>query len=145
VLVSDVMHAGGVEAIDRNETLVHAAEALRAHGISSLAVIEDGRLVGIVTERDIVAKVADGSDAGTTTAAQAMTDAPVTVEPATELRAAAQIMAERGIRHLPVVEGSDLVGMLSVRDLLGWAMGQIDGTPDLWPDLMVAIATEWPH
>ena len=145
MLVSDVMHGGGVQTIDKGAAAAHAAGELRARRISSLAVTDGGHLVGILTERDIVGLVADARDAGTTNVGELMTGEPVTVAPTTDVRDAARIMAEHGIRHLPVVDGEDLVGMLSVRDLFAWTMAQMGDTPELWPDLMAAIAVEWPH
>jgi CBS domain-containing protein len=81
-------------------------------------VYEHHRLVGIVTERDMIAALAEGADPATATVADYMTDQPVTVAPDDDLEVAARRMAELGVRHLPVVDGHQLVGVLSVRDLL---------------------------
>jgi CBS domain-containing protein len=144
MLVSDVMH-GDVQTIPRDESFARAAALLRERHVSSLVVIEDRRPSGILTERDVVNVVAEGLDPRATMVAERMTGDPVTAGPSMDLREAAQIMASRGIRHLPVVDGDALVGIVSIRDLLSWATDQLVTTPDLWPDLMAAIATEWPH
>jgi CBS domain-containing protein len=144
MLVGDVMHEG-THVISPRDSFAQAAEALRERRISSLVVSDDGTPAGIVTERDVVGVVADGMDPAITRIGERMTGGPVTVERDTDLREVARIMALRGIRHLPVVDGGMLVGMVSMRDLVSWACTQIEVTPDLWPDLMAAIATEWPH
>ncbi len=144
MLVSDVMH-GNVQTIARDESFARAAALLRERHVSSLVVTEERRPTGILTERDLVNVVADGLDPRSTKVAERMTGDPVTARPAMDIREAARIMAARGIRHLPVVDGDALVGIVSIRDLLSWATDQMVATPDLWPDLMAAIATEWPH
>jgi CBS domain-containing protein len=101
-----------------DETLLDAAGRMNCYQIGALPVYEQHRLVGIVTERDIVAALAEGADPSTTMVAEYMTDRPVTVAPDDDLAVAAQRMAELGVRHLPVVDGHQLVGVLSIRDLL---------------------------
>ncbi len=142
--VGEVMH-DGVVVIEPRETFAAAAATLRARRISSLVVSEGGRPAGIVTERDVVSVVADGLDPGATPIAERMSGEPVTVARDVDVRDAARVMAARGIRHLPVVEDGELVGMISMRDLVSWASREAESNPDLWPDLMEAIATEWPH
>lgn len=101
-----------------DETLMDAAGRMNCYQVGALPVYEQHRLVGIVTERDIVAALAEGADPGTATVADYMTDRPVTVAPDDDLAVAARRMAELGVRHLPVVDGHRLVGVLSMRDLL---------------------------
>jgi CBS domain-containing protein len=100
------------------ETLVTAAMRMRRYDVSALPVYRGRRLVGIVTERDIVSAVADGTDPANAWVADYMTDRPTTADPNEDVRAAARRMAELGVRHLPVVDGGHLVGVLSMRDLL---------------------------
>ena len=142
--VSEVMH-DGVEVIAPGATFAAAASTLRDRRISSLVVSEGGRPEGIVTERDIVSVIADGLDPGATSIGERMAGEPLTVDRGADIREAARLMAERGIRHLPVVDGGELVGMISMRDLVTWASRESGASPDMWPDLMEAIATEWPH
>jgi CBS domain-containing protein len=100
------------------ETLLDAAARMRRYEVSALPVYRRHRLVGIVTERDVVAAIADGADPAATRVADYMTDRPVTVRPDEDVEVAARRMAELGVRHLPVVDGDQLVGVLSMRDLL---------------------------
>jgi CBS domain-containing protein len=97
---------------------VDAAGRMHFYQIGALPVYEQHRLVGIVTERDLVAALAEGADPATTILAEYMTEGPVTAAPNDDLAVAARRMAELGVRHLPVVDGYHLVGMLSMRDLL---------------------------
>lgn len=101
-----------------DDTLLAGAERMHWYQIGALSVYEQHRLVGIVTERDIVAALAEGADPKTTRVADYMTELPVTVSPDEDVTVAASRMAELGVRHLPVVDGHQLVGMLSMRDLL---------------------------
>ncbi len=99
------------------ETMLGAATRMRRYEVSALPVYRRHRLVGIITERDVVAAIADGADPATTKVADYMTDRPVTVRPDEDLEVAARRMATLGVRHLPVVDGGRLVGVLSMRDL----------------------------
>jgi len=101
-----------------DETLVDVAGRMHYYQIGALPVYQQHRLVGIVTERDLVAALAEGADPATTIVAEYMTDRPVTVAPGDDVTVAARRMAELGVRHLPVVDGHQLVGMLSMRDVM---------------------------
>ena len=103
---------------DPGEDLAVAASRMEFHEIGALAVYERGRLAGIITERDILRAVGDGRNPELTPVAAYMVEDPVTVSPDTEASEAAATMVSLGVRHLPVVGGGELVGMLSARDLL---------------------------
>lgn len=99
------------------EPLVTLARRMRAHGVSALPVYDDDRMVGIISERDVVAAVAGGI-ASTAVAEVCMTPDPVTAAPEEDCSDVALRMLELGVRHLPVVENGRVVGMVSARDLL---------------------------
>jgi CBS domain-containing protein len=101
-----------------DDTLVDATGQMNCHQIGALPVYEERRLIGIVTERDLTAALAEGADPATTRVVEYMTEQPVTVAPDDDLEVAARRMVELGVRHLPVVDGNRLVGVLSMRDLL---------------------------
>lgn len=101
------------------DSLKSAAARMWAQQTGSLLVMEGETLSGIVTERDIMKAVARGRDLETTPISEAMTADVLTVRPETSLNEAARSMAARWIRHLPVVDGDRVVGIISQRDLVG--------------------------
>jgi CBS domain-containing protein len=108
-----------VMAIAPSCPIADVAQAMRQLGVGSLPVVQDGRLAGIITDRDIVLRVvADGLDPSMETAADHMTPGPiVAAAPDWELERAAEVMARAQIRRLPVLEGGRLVGYLALADL----------------------------
>lgn len=100
------------------ESLMDVAGRMQYQEVGSLAVMEHGRLVGIITERDLTRALADGVDIAETRVEGYMTREPVTVSPETDAADVARTMLDLGVRHLPVMEEGRLVGMVSARDLL---------------------------
>lgn len=100
--------------------LAEAASTMLDNEIGSVLVVEDGRLSGLVTTTDFVRLVADGETTGAPVEV-AMTTDIVTADPQDTIREAADTLTERGIHHLPVVDGSaGLVGMLTTSDLASY-------------------------
>jgi CBS domain-containing protein len=112
---------GSATVIGSEATLADAAEALVEASVGSLGVIVDRELVGIITERDLVRAIAQGADPETDTVADWMADAPDTFSPDVEVEAAARWLLEVGYRHMPVMENGELLGIVSIRDIL-WAI-----------------------
>jgi CBS domain-containing protein len=137
--VKDIMHPD-VKTATPDETYADVAALLHEHAISSVVVMNGDRLAGIVTERDLVNLVADGGDPKTTKVADRMTTEVDTVDPKTDIADAAEHMARLRIRHLPVVEGQGLVGIISIRDLTNWAVNELTSGHEL-PDLERSNAT----
>ena len=100
------------------ECLADAAVRMRDHGVGSLPVVTADQMVGILTERDLMWAMADGAPANVTAVATYMSAAPVVAAPDLDVVAAARLMVRHDVRHLPVVLGTRLVGMVSARDLL---------------------------
>jgi CBS domain-containing protein len=102
-------------------TTVHeAAQLMRLRKVGAVMVIEDGRLVGIFTERDALFRVvADDRDAQHTQLSEVMTRSPQTLHPDKSFADALHIMHQCGFRHVPVVEDGHPIGMISARDALG--------------------------
>src|SRR5918992_3922284 len=134
MLVGDIMHSD-VKTASTEDSFADVAKTMRTNGISSVVVLEGKKLAGIVTERDIVNLVAAGGDPHTTTVAHGMTRRDlVTVSPRTELTEATELMVSRNIRHLPVVDGDDVVGIVSIRDMTRWATEELSAGHEL-PDI----------
>ena len=131
--VRDIMHTD-VKTTEPTDTFDRVAHVLRENGISSVVVVENGELAGIVTERDLVNLVADGGDPKTTTVADRMSRDLDTVDPKTDIAEAADHMARLKIRHLPVLQDGDLAGIISIRDLTNWAVRELTSGHEL-PDL----------
>jgi len=102
-----------------SDTLRSAAERMWRQQTGSLLITDDGRLTGILTERDVLRAVALGADLTRSTVDEAMTAEVFTVPPDMPLHEAAREMATRWIRHLPVVENGKLLGVVSMRDVTG--------------------------
>jgi CBS domain-containing protein len=99
-------------------TAIDAARLMRDLDVGAIPVLQDGSLVGLVTDRDLVVRVlAEGADPGRVALRDIATPAPITVSPDMRLSEARDLMAELQVRRLPVVKGDRLVGMLSLGDV----------------------------
>ena len=116
--VRDVMTQAMVTE-SRDDSLRSAAERMWRQQTGSLIIAEDGQMAGIITERDVLRAVALGADPDKTSVDDAMTVEVYTVLPDMQLQDAAREMAARWIRHLPVVEDGQLLGVVSMRDVTG--------------------------
>ncbi len=113
---------GSAEVIGEEATLGDAADAMIDAGTGSLAVIAGRALVGIITERDIVRALAhEGDDVDEELVKDWMTPDPQTFTPDIDVDEAAAFLLEEGYRHMPVMDGDELLGVVSIRDLL-WAV-----------------------
>lgn len=105
--------------VEPQASLAHVARLMRAGDGDAVAVMNAERLLGIITERDIVSAIADGIDPGRTTADVLMSSDPVTVSGDEDVSVVAVRMTTLGIRHLPVLDDTaTLVGIVSARDLV---------------------------
>lgn len=101
-------------------TVCEAARMMRQRRVGAMVVVEEGRLVGVFTERDALFRVvAEGRDATATPLSAVMTANPTTVGPDDSFTHALELMHEGKFRHVPVVENGRPVGMVSSRDALG--------------------------
>jgi CBS domain-containing protein len=99
--------------VEPDATLGRVATLMKQEDCGSIPVVEGGRLVGIITDRDIVVRgIAAGADPKTERVAKVMSSNPVTVGPDDDVMDAERKMADRQIRRLPVVEGGKLVGII---------------------------------
>lgn len=127
------------------ETTVREASAIMAsRGISAVMISEDGRLAGIFTERDLVRRVvAADRDPAKTPLSDVMTPQPDTLHPSDTAANALQRMRARGFRHLPVLDGDSIVGMVSIRDLFAVVLEEVED--DLRQRDMLLFDTGYGH
>jgi CBS domain-containing protein len=100
-------------------TVFEALQLLAEYSVGALMVMEGGKLVGVVSERDYTRKVAlQGRSSKDTKVSEIMTRDVLVVSPQTRTRQCMALMSEKKIRHLPVVEGDTVMGMISIRDIM---------------------------
>ncbi len=119
------MQIGGVMRVrlvtaTPDETAADAIRKMLEVSVGSVVVCEGTVPVGIFTERDVLKLAGQGANFGTTILRDAMTPNPLTISSEDGILEAAQLMGARRLRHLPVVEGGNLVGIVSIRDVLGF-------------------------
>lgn len=102
-----------------DDTVFQALQLLAEYEVGALMVIDQGRLVGVLSERDYTRKIAlQGRSSKDTLVKDIMTRDVLYVRPNTGTRECMALMSEKKIRHLPVLDGSTVVGMISIRDIL---------------------------
>lgn len=112
----DLMNTNVVTA-EPDYAVAEAAAAMVAAGVGSAVVLQGSFLAGILTERDVLRAAASGENLYMSTVAEWMTEDPKALGPDASPEEAAQIMLLNGFRHLPVVEGREVRGVVSLRDL----------------------------
>ncbi len=106
-------------SVDADAPVLQAIQIMADRGVGALPVLRGGELVGVVSERDYARKVVLlNRSSGETFVWQIMTSPVITVPPTETVRRCMEIMTERRIRHLPVIEDGDMVGMISIGDLV---------------------------
>ena len=137
--VRDVM-TPGVVSVRPDSSLVEAAQLMRAQDVGDVAVTVDGRLVGIVTDRDLVVRaIADGVDPLAVSCQSVCTADPVTVAPDDEVTTATTLMRVHAVRRLPVVQGTRPLGFVSLGDIAR------EQDPDsVLADISRAAPDHWP-
>ncbi len=108
-----------VYSVDAARTVLEAARYMMEHNVGAVPVLREGALAGIVSERDIMNRVvAVGRTPGTTVVSEVMTANPRAVSIDESIEECLFIMREFGFRHLPIVDGRELKGLVSLRDIL---------------------------
>ena len=112
-----------------DETVFAALQLLSDYEAGALMVMDGGRLVGVFSERDYTRKVALlGRNSKETTVAEIMTANVISVGPRTGTRTCMALMSEKKIRHLPVLDGTMVMGMISIRDLMDDIIAEHEAT-----------------
>jgi CBS domain-containing protein len=112
-----------VLTVEPSDTIGEAAQKMVEAGVSSVVVSDYGRLIGILTERDLTRAVAGRTHSSEARVREWMTPEPITVTESTPAEEAAALMFDRGFRHLPVVDDERTIGIVSIRDLARWSVG----------------------
>lgn len=127
--IAAILQSKGSEVLTvTGDTPVREAVALLAERkIGAVPVVEGGRVVGIMSERDVIYGLkSDGAAMLDWTVGRIMTAPAITVTPGSEIMSALSLMTRRRIRHLPVVEGEALLGVVSIGDLVKFRMDKIE-------------------
>lgn len=120
---------GELVTVTGSTTVLDASTLMVGRGIGGVMVLEDERLLGIFTERDVLRRVvAVQRDPATTLVRDVMTSPVITVQPETSLEECQATMSERRIRHLPVCAGTKLVGLVSAGDVLAFEVAERQAT-----------------
>ncbi|SPF37920.1 putative signal-transduction protein with CBS domains [Candidatus Sulfotelmatobacter kueseliae] len=123
----DLVKDRRVYSIDAGRTVLEAARFMMEHNVGALPVLRGGELIGILSERDIMNRVvAVGRTPGTTAVSEVMTANPRAVSADESIEECLFIMREFGFRHLPIVEGRELKGLVSLRDVLMHQAAEIE-------------------
>ena len=115
----------GVLTVAPEDTLGEVASKMVERGVGSVVVGDFGRIIGVLTERDIMRAVAARTHSSDARVREWMTADPVTASGDMDVEEAARTMMEHGFRHLPVVEGDRAIGIVSIRDVAAW---QLEGS-----------------
>ncbi|HPW85341.1 MAG TPA: CBS domain-containing protein [Rhodoferax sp.] len=112
-------HGGTIWSLHPQETVFDALKTLSDKDVGALMVMDEGRLVGVFSERDYTRKIALAGKASRDTRVEdIMTSTVLTVSPKTSTDDCMALMSQKKIRHLPVVDGEVVLGMISIRDLM---------------------------
>ena len=121
--LADIMHSD-VYAAGPDTPVAEVAKSMVKRRLGSVLVQRGDVLVGIFTERDVLRAAAAAADLATSPLSAWMTKDPETATPDLDAEEAAQIMLSRGFRHLPVLEGNRVAGVVSLRDVLATRIGR---------------------
>lgn len=114
-----------------DETVAVAVRRMRERGVGAVLVIDGDALHGILSERDLLTRVVcEGRDPGSTSVGEVATADPVVVDAGRHVRDCAVILREKGVRHLPVVEGTKPVGIISGRDFFAAVVEEFERLMD---------------
>jgi CBS domain-containing protein len=119
MLISDLLRNQVTIFAEVGQSVLEIAGLMVQHNIGAVPVLQDGHLIGIFSERDLMSRVVvAGKDAAHTPVGQVMTEDPLTIGPGDNLETCMTLMKRHGFRHLPVCAGREVKGVISLRDIL---------------------------
>jgi CBS domain-containing protein len=125
--IYDLIRSQETYCAEIGQTVLEVARAMVERNIGAVPVLDDGALVGILSERDLMKRiVAEGRDPGKTRVSEIMTRDPHTVGPREDLESCMMVMSQHGFRHLPICDGKKLVGLVSLRDIMLHGLSEKD-------------------
>jgi CBS domain-containing protein len=127
----DILAQKGREVISVHpaDTVLRAANLMNERNIGGVVVLDDGQLAGIFTERDVLRRVvAQGRDPATTPVRAVMSSPVITCRPDLSIDECAALMTTRRVRHLPIRDRDELVGLVTIRDILAYQVGEQQAT-----------------
>ena len=135
-----VKNQGDIITINTQATVVDASKLIKQHRIGALMVRGDGgAIVGIISERDIVTGLSEhGAQLGDMAVSDLMTRDLITCSPDENVNNALGLMSDRGIRHLPVFDGDELAGFVSIRDLLRQKIDEVQAEAEAMKQYFVS-------
>jgi signal-transduction protein with cAMP-binding, CBS, and nucleotidyltransferase domain len=141
-----VKHGGDVLTVWIGASVATAAQKMCANEVGCLIVVDGhSKTIGVITERDVMSKVvAKAFEPSTTTVAEAMTTQVISCKLDTTIQQAQQIMAEHGIRHLPILQNGVPVGMVSSRDIMAYKLGAAEAVVKKQYRILVDLEQSYP-
>ncbi len=122
-------HDGTLWHVTRDMTVYAALEKLAEHSVGALMVLDGNRLVGVFSERDYTRKITlQGRNSKETLVSEIMTSNVFTVDSNTRTHDCMVLMSDKKIRHLPVMDGDTVLGMISIRDIMNDVIAEHVGT-----------------
>ena len=125
--IYDLVKNQNTYCADVRQSVLEVAQAMVEHNIGAVPVLRDGLLVGVFSERDLMRRVVvEGRHPAHTRIVEVMTEDPLTVSPQEDMDTCRFLMHRHGFRHLPICEGKQLKGMVSLRDVLQHDLSEKD-------------------
>jgi CBS domain-containing protein len=129
--LSEILNSKGTQvwSIAPDATVFDAIQTMSDKNIGALLVMEGGKLVGILTERDYTRKIAlKGKSSKQTAVKEILSGQIIQVNPASTVEECMHLMTDHRVRHLPVIEGDKVVGVISIGDLVNWIISAQNST-----------------
>ncbi len=119
MLIRDLLRNQVTISAETHQTVLEVASMMVEHNIGAVPVLQEGRMIGIFSERDLMIRVVvAGRDPAQTPVGEVMTEDPLTIAPDEPLETCMTLMKRHGFRHLPICAGRELKGVISLRDIL---------------------------